>query len=55
MNKNSLHKLLENVTDVHKKDLKELASGHLNENKLWHEKDEISTNRWDSAHKPPIW
>ena len=55
MSKNSLHQLLENVTDVHKKDLKEFASGHLNENKLWQQKKQIKTKVWESAHKEPVW
>lgn len=49
----SLRDLLNEFVEVHKADMLELTSGHLNESKLWNPNDEIRES-WISAKKPAL-
>ena len=44
---------MEEVVDVHKNDMSELTSGHLNESKLWNPSTQ-SRESWASANKPAL-
>ena len=49
----SLRGLLDELIDVHKNDMLELTSGHLNESKLWNPNAQ-SRESWISANKPAL-
>ena len=49
----TLKNLLENVYEVHRKDIKTYASGHLNLSKLLRPSDDRH-KRWEASDKPPI-
>lgn len=49
-----LHSLLDQCNDVHRKDIRDIACGHLNENKLARINIEDKDNIWRSAKKEPI-
>ncbi|RDD46880.1 Uncharacterized protein C6orf118 [Trichoplax sp. H2] len=51
---NSLGDLLHRVQDVHRKDINDYCSGHLNHNKLWKAKDELYHKSWESSLKKPV-
>lgn len=51
----ALHSLLEKFNHVQKKDIHDVAKGHLNENKLRRKDAEVKDNFWASATKDPIW
>ena len=49
----NLKGLLENVYDVHRKDIKTYASGHLNPSKLLKPQEACHT-KWETSDKPMI-
>lgn len=49
----SLKDLLENIYEVHRKDIKTYTSGHLNSSKLLKPPAERHT-KWETSDKPPI-
>lgn len=51
---NSLGGLLQRVQDVHRKDINDYCSGHLNHSKLWKAKDELYHKPWESSVKKPV-
>ena len=48
-----LRSVLEDVIDVHKHDMSEVTSGHLNESKLWNPSNQ-RREPWLSSKKPAI-
>lgn len=55
--KQSLHSLLERMNDVHRKDIKEINVGHLNENKLLQDKGHEKKKKkkiWNTANQSSL-
>ena len=52
-NPRALKDLLENVYEVHRKDIKTFTSGHLNPSKLL-KAEEKRHARWKTSDKPPV-
>lgn len=51
----SLRRVLDKVTDVHRNDIKEFSTGHLNEGNLYLPAQSNGARSWNSSKKPAVW